>query len=129
MFESLCNKGKKIIKKRLQYKCFSINIAKFFRTIFLSNTFGSCFLKLCFKPVRTSPWRTKKAFTKLLWLLYWWLGSCSQWGKLFLLLKWPSKTSWKRLCECETSLTIVCMCCDKFVINKRHKVHRIYTYR
>ena len=34
-------------------------------------TFGSCFLKLCLKPVRASPWGTKKAFIKLLWLLYW----------------------------------------------------------
>ena len=71
VFESLCNKEKKIIKKRLQHKCFSINIAKFLEQFFLSNTFSSCFLKLCLKPIRTSPWTTKKAFTKLFWLLYW----------------------------------------------------------
>ena len=51
------------------------------------NTFGSCFLKLCLKPIRTSPWRAKKAFNKLLRLLYQWFRSCSQLCRPFLLVK------------------------------------------
>ena len=41
VFESVkaCN----FIKKRLQRKCFPVNIAKFLRTAFLQNTFGDCF--------------------------------------------------------------------------------------
>ena len=31
------------IKKRLQYKCFSVNIEKFLRKAFLQNTSGGCF--------------------------------------------------------------------------------------
>ena len=46
----------------------------FKNSFFLQNTFGDCLLKLCLKPVRTSPWKAKKPFTKLLWLLYWYLG-------------------------------------------------------
>ena len=48
MLDSLFNKvsGLKacnFIKKRLQRKCFSVNIAKFLRTAFLQNTSGGCF--------------------------------------------------------------------------------------
>ena len=59
----------KFIKKRLQHRCFPLNIAKFLRTTLLIEQ--QIFLKLCLKPARTSPWRSQKAFTKLLWLLYW----------------------------------------------------------
>ena len=37
------------------------------------------------------------------------------------------KSSWERLCECQTSVTCVCMCCDKVTINKKHKLY-IYIY-
>ena len=43
MLESLCNKVGGVI-----------------------NTSRGCFLKLCLRPVWTSPWRTKKTFTKFL---------------------------------------------------------------
>ena len=39
--------------KRLQHKCFFVNIAKFLRTPFLRNTSGSCFY--CFKKFVHSP--------------------------------------------------------------------------
>ena len=38
----------------------------------------------------------------------------------------------KKLCECETSVTSVCMCCGNVPINKKHKVDSyavIYSYR
>ena len=38
------------------------------------------------------------------------------------------KTSWKKLCECETSVTIVCMSCDNVAISKKYKVRYIYIY-
>ena len=38
------------------------------------------------------------------------------------------KTSWKRSCECETSVTIVRMSCDNVAINKKHKVHIYIIY-
>ena len=46
--ESLCNevaelKACNFIKKRLQHKCFLVNIAKFLITAFLNNTSGGCF--------------------------------------------------------------------------------------
>ena len=40
MLESL------FIKKRLQHKCFSVNIAKFLRTPILKNTANGCFCEL-----------------------------------------------------------------------------------
>ena len=33
------------IKKRLQHRCFTVNIIKFLRTFFLQNTSGGCFSK------------------------------------------------------------------------------------
>ena len=42
--------------------------------------------KVIFETVRTSPSRTKKALSKLLWLLYWQFGPFSQLGRLFLLV-------------------------------------------
>ena len=64
-------KRKRLLKRGSNTSVFLLPLLNFLEQFFLSNTFGSCFLKLCFKPVKTSPWRTKKAFTKLLWLLYW----------------------------------------------------------
>ena len=48
VFESLLNKVARLeachfIRKRLQYRCFPVNIAKFLRTVFLKNTSGGCF--------------------------------------------------------------------------------------
>ena len=48
------------IKKRLQYKCFPVNIGKFLRTPFLQNTSGGCFsselthVRLCYTHIETS---------------------------------------------------------------------------
>ena len=33
-----------LLKKKLWYRCFPVNFAKFLRTLFLQNTFGGCFL-------------------------------------------------------------------------------------
>ena len=64
-------KRKRLLKRGSNTSVFLLTLQNFLEQFFLSNTFGSCFLKLCLKPIRTSPWTTKKAFTKLFWLLYW----------------------------------------------------------
>ena len=71
VLESLCHKVTDLwpcsfIKKRLQHKCFPLNIAKLLKVAFFIEH-----LRYVKKPVTTSPWRAKKAFTKLLWHLYW----------------------------------------------------------
>ena len=43
VLESLLQRDANFIKKRFQYRCFPVNIAKFLRTAFLSNTSGDCF--------------------------------------------------------------------------------------
>ena len=37
------------IKKRLQHRCFPVNITKFLRAAFLQNTSGGCFCFVCFQ--------------------------------------------------------------------------------
>ena len=52
MFEPLFNKipGFNFIKKRLQHRCFPVNIVNCLRTAFLRNTSGGCFWnQRCFK--------------------------------------------------------------------------------
>ena len=43
LFKSWRTKPCNIIKKRLQHRCFPLNIAKFLKTAFLEDTSGGCF--------------------------------------------------------------------------------------
>ena len=47
MLEPFLNKfARNFIKKRLEHRCFPVNIVKFLRTAFLQNTSGGCFCTL-----------------------------------------------------------------------------------
>ena len=59
-----------LLKRDFNTSVFLLILLYFSEQLFLQNTFGSCFLKLCLKPGRSSPWRTKKTYNKLLGLLY-----------------------------------------------------------
>ena len=58
LYKSAC-KPANLFKKDSNTGVFLWILQNFWEQLFLYNTFGSCFLKLCLKPVRTSPWRTK----------------------------------------------------------------------
>ena len=45
----------KLIKKRLQHRCFPANIAKFLKAAFLQDTFGGCFWKGLLQPLLKHP--------------------------------------------------------------------------
>ena len=78
--------------------------------------------KLCLKPVKTSQYRRTKAFNKLLWLLFWLLGTCSQLARLFLLATMIKYKQEGKLYNWETSVTSVSMCCNSVTKNKKHKL-------
>ena len=50
------------------------------------------------------------------------------WVGCFHLWQWSSKISWKRLCECETSVTSVCKYVLRQCYNKEKYIYWIYIY-
>ena len=98
-----------LLKKKLWRRYFHVDFVKFLRTPYSQNTSGrlllvllvACFLcfplsemfaskkallklKLCFKPVRTLPWRTKKALSCSTFFMTTWIMFTV--GRLFLLV-------------------------------------------
>ena len=83
-------------------------------------------IRLCLKPVKISPWKTRKAFAKLLPSLYWKFGTCSQLGRLFPLVTkitkikqiQPGKIMWMWN-QCDQRVYVLQQC------YKKQKTHRL----
>ena len=111
------------IKKRLQHRCFPMNLAKFLRTAFFIEHIRELLFKVTFETSQNFTMKNKKlllscpgVFINNLDHVYNWVG-CFYWWQ------WSSKSSLERLCECETSVTSLCTCCDNVTTDTKHKVY------